>query len=218
MSPRRAGPPSGGAPSPLLSLLAVAAALIGGLAAADIVHASTVVTLVVSLVVAGIAIFALFRWPSSPVPIERGDHDGSRRAPVPPPDPVWQNTLSPAPIPPPGPVGEESGAKTTAQVFPANPQAPEESWWKLAPKGPPPPSPGARRVPAPDLSTYLSATQIQIAQCPNCGAFGLEMGEVRGGWGFRCESCEHTWAWRPGMPWPPIRVAPRRRTRAQPPP
>ena len=65
MSARRAGPPPGGSPNPLLSVLAIAAALIGGLAAADIVHASITVTLIVSLVVAAIAVFALARWPSS---------------------------------------------------------------------------------------------------------------------------------------------------------
>ena len=75
--------------------------------------------------------------------------------------------------------------------------------------GPPPPSAGAKRAPAPDLSTYLASTFI--AQCPRCGAFRLDIRRAPNGWDFRCEACECTWTWQPGTPWPPVRVMPRGR-------
>ena len=221
MSARRADPPSGGAPEPLLWLLAVAAALVGGLAAADIVHAKIVVTLVVSLVVAAIAIFAISRWPSPrpelPAAEQRTQQlpglpagpPGSRPAPGP-------TARSGAQQAPPGPeLDGEAGTNTVVQLLPAQPEQAGSDWWQKGPVPPPQPSAGARRAPAPDLSAYLAFTQI--AQCPNCGAFGLEIGQIRGGWGFRCESCAYTWAWRPGTPWPTTRVAPGRRRESRPP-
>jgi len=70
----------------------------------------------------------------------------------------------------------------------------------------PAPSAGAKRAPAPDLSTYLASTFI--AQCPRCGAFRLDIRRGRSDWNFRCEACENTWTWQPGTPWPPVRVMP----------
>ncbi len=224
MSARRAGPPPGGAPEPLQWLLAIAAALIGGLAAADIVHAKIVVTLVVSLVVAAIAVFAIARWPS-PRPELPAAEQRTQQLPARPPGPSGPSGSRSAPGPaartgqqqvPPGPALDgDAGTTTVVQLLPAQPDQAGSDWWNKGPVPPPAPSPGERRAPAPDLSAYLAFTQI--AQCPNCGAFGLEIGQIRGGWGFRCESCAYTWAWRPGAPWPPIRVAPARRTRARPP-
>jgi hypothetical protein len=221
MSARRADPPSGGASEPLQWLLAVAAALVGGLAAADIVHAKIVVTLVVSLVVAAIAIFAISRWPS-PRPELPAAEQRTRQLPARPPGPPGSRpTPSPTARPgsqpvPPGPeLDGDAGTNTVVQLLPAQPEQAGSDWWQKGPVPAPPPSAGARRAPAPDLSAYLAFTQI--AQCPNCGAFGLEIGQVRGGWGFRCESCAYTWAWRPGTPWPTTRVAPVRRRESRPP-
>ena len=225
MSARRAGPPTGGPPNPLLSVLAIAAALVGGLAAADIVKASITVTLIVSLVVAAIAVLAVARWPSSAevppqqqrAPIQSGHP--TRPGPVQPgPNPGPNPAARPVPPPvPPHPEhdGGNEGTNTVVQLLPAQPEQAGSDWWQKGPVPPPQPSAGARRAPAPDLSAYLAFTQI--AQCPNCGAFGLEIGQIRGGWGFRCESCAYTWAWRPGTPWPTTRVAPGRRREPRPP-
>jgi hypothetical protein len=220
MSARRAGPPPGGAPNPLLSVIAIAAALVGGLAAADIVHASITVTLVVSLIVAAIAVFALARWPSPrELPQQQREPVPPGPAPGPRPGPRPGPGLVPGPVPPPAQPPREldgdAGTNAVVQLLPARPEQVGSDWWKNGPVPPPKPSPGEQRVPAPDLSTYLAFTQI--AQCPNCGAFGLEIGQIRGGWGFRCESCSYTWAWRPGAPWPTTRVAPARRRQARPP-
>jgi hypothetical protein len=221
MSARRAGPPPGGAPDLWLLLVAALAALGGGLAAADIVHAKIVVTLVVSLVVAAIAIFAISRWPSPRLELPAAEQrpqqlpgrpagpPGSRPAPGPTARPGAQQV-------PPGPdLDGEAGTNAVVQLLPAQPEQAGSDWWQKGPVPPPQPSAGARRAPAPDLSAYLAFTQI--AQCPNCGAFGLEIGQIRGGWGFRCESCAYTWAWRPGTPWPTTRVAPGRRRESRPP-
>ena len=216
MSARRAGPAPGGSPEVLWSLLVIAAALVGGLAAAEIVHTFIAVTLIVSVAAAAIAIFALIRWPG-PAPIQESEAGPSRRPPV-PPGPGTRPVPGPRPDPVPPELDGGEEAETVVQLLPANPQQAGDAggadWWQRNLPAPPP-SQGARRAPAPDLSSYLSFTQI--AQCPNCGAFGLEIGHVRGGWGFRCESCAHTWTWRPGTPWPQIRVAPGRRTQERPP-
>jgi len=103
--------------------------------------------------------------------------------------------------------------ETAVQLLPLPQQPgtagpPDAPWWD-SPQGAPPPSAGARRAPAPDLSTYLASTFI--AQCPRCGAFRLDIGQAESGWDFRCESCEYTWTWQPGTPWPPVRVMPKGR-------
>jgi hypothetical protein len=219
VSARRADPPSGGAPEPLLWLLSVAAALVGGLAAADIVHAKIVVTLIVSLVVAAIAVFAVSRWPS-PRPELPAAEQRTQQLPAPPPAPWQTSGQATRPAPQPAPPhhdhdGGNDGTNAVVQLLPAQPEQAGSDWWQKGPVPPPQPSAGARRAPAPDLSAYLAFTQI--AQCPNCGAFGLEIGQIRGGWGFRCESCAYTWAWRPGTPWPTTRVAPGRRREPRPP-
>jgi len=82
-------------------------------------------------------------------------------------------------------------------------------WWQQ-PVGPPPSTSSAgRSAPAPDLSSYLDSAVI--AQCPRCGAFDLDIDNRRDPWAFRCRACGQTWAWQPGSPWPPVRVAPRQR-------
>jgi hypothetical protein len=91
---------------------------------------------------------------------------------------------------------------------------PDAPWWDSA-QGPPAPSSGAKRAPAPDLSTYMASTFI--AQCPRCGAFRLDIRRGRNGWDFRCESCDYTWTWQPGTPWPPVRVMPGGRRESRPP-
>ena len=248
-APEPAAPPSVGPAQLGWALLVIAAALIGGLAAATLVHTSITIAVIVSVVAGGIAILATF-WSPAPAPELRagesaeedfGQYPGPaprnpRRRPaapaaqpsqalraVPPasfasaaPDPPAP--LPPAPLPA-GPDGQARGGppagnQTVVQLLPLPPEPghaepPDAPWWDSAQGGPPPPSAGAKRAPAPDLSTYLASTFI--AQCPRCGAFGLDIRRAPNGWDFRCEACECTWTWQPGTPWPPVRVMPRGR-------
>ena len=249
---RRQGPepvgPAQVGPDPLAqigwALLVIAAALIGGLAAATLVHTSLTITVIVSVVVGGIAVLVVFRSPArppQPTAGEREDDDFGRypaprhRQPpqgVPPapfasaaPDPTAPDPTAPVPAAPvpaaPVPAASDGRARggppaneTVVQLLPLPPQPgnaepADAPWWDSAQGGPPAPSPGAKRAPAPDLSTYLASTFI--AQCPRCGAFRFDIRRARSGWDFRCESCEYTWTWQPGTPWPPVRVMPRER-------
>ena len=134
------------------------------------------------------------------------------------PDPV-----APGPAGPDIPDGQARGGhETVVQLLPLSSQPggatgagpPDAPWWDSA-QGAPPPSSGAKRAPAPDLSTYLASTFI--AQCPRCGAFRLDIRRARNAWNFRCESCDYTWTWQPGTPWPPVRVMPGGRRESRPP-
>ena len=241
--PSPAGPspagPSPACPSPAhgpaqlgWALLVIAAALIGGLAAATLVHTSLTIAVIVSVVAGGIAVLAAFRSPARPPELRAAMPSQSPQSPQ-SPQPTWADPPAPGAqaVPPasfasPGsgptvPVpaetdgqargGPPAGHQTVVQLLPLPPQPgnaepPDAPWWDSAQGAPPPPSPGAKRAPAPDLSTYLASTFI--AQCPRCGAFRLDIRSAGGAWDFRCEDCGHTWTWQPGTPWPPVRVMP----------
>jgi hypothetical protein len=202
----------------------IAAALVGGLAAAALVHTSLIVAVIVGVVAGGIAV-AVFRSSGRPAPWPPGDHPGpsppaerdgtsaARSLPAPSPDgPAGSAATVPvSPLASPGSAVSPRPAETVVQLLPAQPGHPgaDKSWWDAARGAPPPSSSAAQRAPAPDLSSYLASTFI--AQCPQCGAFRLDFRRARSGWDFRCESCEYIWTWQPGSPWPPVRVAPKRR-------
>jgi len=215
--PQPDGPPP--PPPPVLwALLVIAAALVGGLAAAALVHTSLIVAVIVGVVAGGIAV-AVFRssgrpaqWPPAdrPGPSPPAERDGTSAARS-RPAPSHDGPASPATTVPVSPALSPGPAETVVQLLPAQPGHPaaDKSWWDAARGAPPPPSSAAQRAPAPDLSTYLASTFI--AQCPRCGAFRLDFRRARSDWDFRCESCEYIWTWQPGSPWPPVRVAPKRR-------
>jgi len=269
---RRLAP--GGPPSAVWSLLVIAAALIGGLAGAEIEHTSLIITLIVSLAVGVIAVLAVARWPGRPEeltdgrpegrgrdlpgrpPFEparpesgyaRADPERTRVAPPytgadprygrpepghPGPEPGHPGPEPGHPGPEPGHPGPEPGhprpgiparTESVVEVIPFSsrrdaPGAPPQGasdWW-LQPAAPPPPASSAGRpAPAPDLSTYLDSAVI--AQCPRCGAFDLDVDHGRDPWAFQCRACNNKWAWRPGVPWPEVRVAPRLRKESRPP-
>jgi len=208
----------------------IAMALIGGLAAATLVNASLVIAVIVSVVIGAIGAVVVFRSPAreselaaprtATMPRTQPPPAGLSQAAAPPgsypgesypPDPV-----APATIQAPAQAGargadrlNRGGApavnETVVQMLPLGTEGPDAPWWDSA-QGAPAPSAGAKRAPAPDLSTYLASTFI--AQCPRCGAFRLDIRRARNGWDFRCEACENTWTWQPGTPWPPVRVMP----------
>jgi hypothetical protein len=188
-------------------------ALIGGLAAAALVNASLVIAVVVSVVIGAVGAVAVFRSPArepeltaprtATLPRTQPRPSESGRAPV--------TAQAPAPAGIGGADGLNRGGapavnETVVQMLPLGTEsAPDAPWWDSAQPAPAP-SAGAKRAPAPDLSTYLASTFI--AQCPRCGAFRLDIRRARSGWDFRCEACENTWTWQPGTPWPPVRVMP----------
>jgi hypothetical protein len=240
-------------------LLVLAAALVGGLAAAALVNVSLIIAVVVSVVAAAIAVLALRMSPALPrgqaaygpspvspppgAPVHGNPPPGAPVHGNPPPGaPVHGNPPPGTPVPEPGPgatlpglasPGDQAGyegqaspwppspAETVVQMLPLPHQPGQEMrsadtpWWDPAPGAAPRPSAGAKRVPAPDLTTYLASTFI--AQCPRCGAFRLDIRQAKSAWDFRCEACEYTWAWHPGTAWPPVRVIPGRRRELHPP-
>jgi hypothetical protein len=219
----QAGPAQFGPAQIGWALVIIVAALIGGLAADRIGHASILVAVIVSLIVGALGVLWLFRSPARPPDLPAGyPEDGQTRdlrvppdryaptVPRPKPDaqPAAPATLPPAAAPAPAEPAAPGGPGTVVQLLPVSGQAgaaADAPWWDSA-QGTPAPSAGAKRVPAPDLSTYLASTFI--AQCPRCGAFRLDHRRARDGWDFRCEACDHVWTWQPGTPWPPVRVMP----------
>ncbi|HET9973430.1 MAG TPA: hypothetical protein VFQ68_34720 [Streptosporangiaceae bacterium] len=220
--PAQAGPVQAGPAQFGWALVVIVAALIGGLAADRIGHASILIAVIVSLVVGALGVLWLFRSPGRPSELAAGypEDDQTRDFRVPPdrhvptmprPQPA-PRAAAPATVPPAAPpaAGEPAppgGSEAVVQLLPLSGQAgaADAPWWDSA-QGIPAPSAGAKRVPAPDLSTYLASTFI--AQCPRCGAFRLDHRRARDGWDFRCEACDHVWTWQPGTPWPPVRVMP----------
>jgi hypothetical protein len=202
------------------ALVVIVAALIGGLAADRIGHASILIAVIVSLVVGALGVLWLFRTPARPPGLTSGypEDDVTRdfrlpqnrhvpTKPRPQPAPRAAATIPPVASPAagePAAPGSPGGSETVVELLPLSGQA-DAPWWDSA-QGTPAPSAGAKRVPAPDLSTYLASTFI--AQCPRCGAFRLDHRRARDGWDFRCEACDHVWTWQPGTPWPPVRVMP----------
>ena len=118
---RRQDPAPAGAAHIGWALLVIAAALIGGLAAATLVHASLTIAVIVSVVVGGIGVVALFRSPARPPEPMAGDQEDADtgRYPVPrrpaPPVPQAPRSASPASFP--------AGPVAPGPVAPARPSA-----------------------------------------------------------------------------------------------
>jgi hypothetical protein len=216
----RRGPGQSGPAQAGWALLVIAMALIGGLAAATLVDASLLIAVVVSVVIGAVGVVVVLRSPA-----REPELTGPRTATIPrahprpaptstaasPPD---SDPVAPVTARAPAPDGADGlnrgGApavnETVVQMLPLGTEgSPDAPWWDSAHPAPAP-SAGAKRAPAPDLSTYLASTFI--AQCPRCGAFRLDIRRGRSSWNFRCEACENTWTWQPGTPWPPVRVMP----------
>jgi hypothetical protein len=193
------------------SFLILAAAVIGGLAAAEIRHVPLLVAILVPLAFGGLTVYGLARWPGG-----LARWPGRQQTAPGPPTPAAPRprlelrTRADAVSPP----------QAQAQVWlqPTQPTSARDSqWWQKASGPAPEPGRDSRPVPDSDLASYLVSTTI--AQCPNCGAFGIEVRHTSDGrnWSFRCDSCDHRWGWTPGTPWPPIHVMPGRRKPPRPP-
>ncbi len=146
MSSHDRGAP-GGPPQLLWAFLVIAAALIGGLAAAALVHTSLIVTVIVAVVTGGIAV-AVFRSPARP---------GERPAPsgpAAPSTPVTAAGPAPAPAPAAGPAPAPAPAAGPAPApAPAAGPAP-------APVPAPAPAPGPATVPG------SAETAVQLLPLP----------------------------------------------------
>ena len=214
--PGPAGPGQQGPAQAGWALLVIAMALIGGLAAATLVDASLLIAVVVSVVIGAIGAVVVLRSPAREPELTSPrtatmPRSRPRRAPSSPAPPGRAAPPTQAyPVDPVAaglnPDGAPAVNETVVQMLPLGTEGSADApWWDSAHPAPAP-SAGAKRAPAPDLSTYLASTFI--AQCPRCGAFRLDIRRGRSGWNFRCEACENTWTWQPGTPWPPVRVMP----------
>ncbi len=86
---------------------------------------------------------------------------------------------------------------------------PSAQWWNHGPPAAGAAPPTATPVAVPELESYLASSRL--AQCPHCGSFDLTVTPAPPGYDFTCRACPQHWRWQPGLPWPPMRMNPRRR-------
>ena len=169
------------------AVLVIAMALIGGLAAATLVDASLLIAVIVSVVIGAVGAVVVYRSP-----VREPELTAPRTATMPRahPRPAPSGKVAPPDSYPPDPVapvtaqapvvadglnrgGAPAANETVVQMLPLGTEGSTDApWWDSAHPAPAP-SAGAKRAPAPDLSTYLASTFI--AQCPRCGAFRLDI-------------------------------------------
>ncbi|MDL5158986.1 hypothetical protein [Actinomycetospora termitidis] len=53
------------------------------------------------------------------------------------------------------------------------------------------------------LAGYEHPTQLAV--CPECAGYALDIAAQGNRYGFRCQTCRAHWDWRPGEGWPPVR-------------
>ncbi|MCP2242625.1 hypothetical protein [Lentzea aerocolonigenes] len=114
--------------------------------------------------------------------------------------PEEQETPAPQPIrqPPPRPMHVPPPPLPAAAPTPkANDQ-----WWTQTgkPVTAPPPQPETNSVPLEDFDAH----RVQIAQCPRCAGFELDVRREGRGYAFECHNphCRNRWEWLPGTAWP----------------
>jgi hypothetical protein len=230
-----AGRPGGQGANLVWSALFVVAAVVGGLAAADITRESSLVAVLVSLLVAAIVVIALYRGlldqarpeeesqdglPRGVPPARRGGSGGAHRADhdslTQPRQPAQPGAAQPGAVQPDAVKGGavQPGAVRLVQSQPGG------GWWEAhvpsaSAQGHGPGSgsgsgdaPGPRPV---ALSRFLD--QALIAQCPKCGAFAVDVDNRAAEWLFSCQECRQRWTWQPGRPWPAIHLRPEVRGR-----
>ncbi|MEJ2853114.1 MULTISPECIES: hypothetical protein [unclassified Saccharothrix] len=176
----------------LTVVLAAAGALVGIAPFTELGFVQRLLVAVVSGVL-GIALALL--WVAAvkkpdPVPITPPPTP-PRPAPSPPPPP----TPTPAPAPAPDANGQWWNRTSAPAATPQAAQAPRESV---------------------SLNDF-DAHRAQIAQCPRCGGFELDVRQDGHACAFTCRNpdCRTTWEWLPGTAWPAT-VVRRNLTRAVP--
>jgi hypothetical protein len=204
----RARRPEGTEQNLAWSALIVVASVLGGLAAADVTHESTRVALLFSLLVAAIMVVALYQGL-----VDQRRSLNEQRGGLGPGGPV----ADPARAITGGGhrLSTETAPPRRQPVLPVQPgvvqlvqRADSGAWWEghtadrsARPTG---------SAPAPraaDLSQFLD--KALIAQCPNCGAFRIDVDSRRAAeLAFGCQECRYQWTWQPGHPWPAIQVRP----------
>ncbi len=229
MSPRRMREPESRGADLAWSVLLVVASVLGGLAAADITHESSVVAVLFSLIVGAIMVVVLYSGL-----LDQRNPAAQRRAGPPaghgPGGPAPGHALPPAGGRLPGeatvPLGPRDDAHAGERATLDPPVQPAAvrlvqsqaggDWWEehVAARSHGRPGRGSaqagpRKV---DLSQFLD--QAHIAQCPNCAAFRVDVDNRAAEWLFGCQQCGQRWTWQPGTPWPAIHVRPDARGRA----
>jgi hypothetical protein len=196
------------------SVVFLVAAVVGGLAAADIVHERPVIAVILAVLVALVPVSFLFEGAlktdlpagqaknrpgptvSRPQTGEQPRHDGQepvRRPSVPAPSVPAPSVPAPTELAPPGWWEKGQGAARPT------PQEPEPG------AGAPPPQPAAE---APYQPEPRELSRALIAQCPNCGSFQLSAAERRHEWALGCLECAYRWTWHRGAPAPSVQVRP----------
>jgi hypothetical protein len=118
--------------------------------------------------------------------------------------------LTETPVPPPATVDRPASPTFVLGTPPSQPQQrppdppAERQWWN---ESKPAAAPAVAPAEAKPLSS-LDASQAQIAQCPHCASFELDVHRTRRAYAFQCRNpnCRTTWEWEPGTAWPPTVV------------
>jgi hypothetical protein len=204
------------------------ASLIGGLAASAVTHESVLASVILSLIIAGLASVLLSmgvfedsgKDGAEPAAGQGAQHRAPPGTNQAPPNP------NQARQPGPGqqlPTGHGDTLPMTVPVRPGDPalvqlvQPPgsEGGWWQGSGAAETA-SRSGRPVESRQLSLSGFLDHALIAQCPRCGSFRVRSADNRSqDWPFDCLECAHQWTWRPGTAWPPVQVRPRAR-RGQP--
>ncbi|MBL7488146.1 hypothetical protein I6A60_34140 [Frankia sp. AgB1.9] len=202
---------------PLVAVTALAAALFGWSLLFQDRSGWTTVFVVLGSTALGWLVAVLLVW-SSP---GRDELEVPAREPV--PRPAHERPLGPAQEQQRAlenrraEAGPDGAAPRTAQlVLPIERPVstpPAAQWWNR--EASPPPASAARAAePARPAPRDLAALRddARVVQCPNCGAFRVDVRHTDTGYLMRCRVDRHEWSWTPGTAWPVTVVASRRRT------
>lgn len=111
------------------------------------------------------------------------------------------------PIPPQAQAQAQAPAPKPMPALPAPAPKTNNQWWDQTgkPAGAPPAAQAATKaVPLTDFDAH----RVQIAQCPRCAGFELDVRRDGRAYAFTCHNphCRNSWEWRPGTAWPPTVV------------
>jgi hypothetical protein len=119
-----------------------------------------------------------------------------------------EETTEPQRLPAPVPQHEPPPPRPAALALPAPAPAPppNNDWWNQTnrPAARPAVQTARKAVPLADFDAH----RAQIAQCPRCAGFELDLRRDDEVCAFTCRNphCRNTWEWQPGTAWPPTVV------------